>query len=142
MHEAVIEKLRKENLCHKNDLTGCEVWTGEFNRSHEPVATFGTTKVNAREYLYQAASGELVLRGEEVHTLCENDACILPAHLEKNAKQIKTKEPLNEDDVLRVHDLYFQQGQRIDAIVEGTGFSKPYVTKLVAEARSRRSVTQ
>lgn len=138
MHEAVIEKLRGEQLCHKNDLTGCEIWTGDFNRAHEPVMA----KVNAREYMYQAASGEVVTRGESVKMLCENDACILPAHMRKEEKKRKEKEPINEEDVRKVNEQYFGRGLRVDAIAEAEGWTKPYVTRLVAEARSRRGASQ
>jgi len=140
--DAVIERLRGEQLCHRNDLTGCEVWTGEFDRSHKPTAFFGTGKVDVHEYMYQAASGEVVTRNHEVKLRCENDACILPTHMELLAKQRKVKEPLPEEDVAIVQEKYFEKGFRIDVIAEDHQWSKPYVTKLVAEARSRRAVTQ
>lgn len=136
--DVVIEKLRSEGLCHRNELTGCEIWTGEFNRAHEPK--FGN--VETRDYMYQAASGEVVMRGERIRTTCENAACILPAHLEKVVAQRKQKEPLPEEDVEIVENLYFQQGKRIDAIAELHDWTRPYVTRLVAEARSRREITK
>lgn len=139
--DAVIERLRGEQLCHRNDLTGCEVWTGEFDRSHKPTAIFGTVKVDVQEYTYQAASGQVVTRGNVVQLRCENNACILPAHMELIAKERKAKEPLSEEDIAIVQDKYFERGFRIDVIAEDHQWSKPYVTKLVAEARSRRSVT-
>lgn len=138
--DAVIERLRGEQLCHKNDLTGCEVWTGDFDRAHKPTATFGIGKVDVQEYLYQAASGMVVTRGSEIKLRCENDACILPTHMELVAKLRKAKEPLPEADVAIVQDKYFERGFRIDVIAEDHQWSRPYVTKLVAEARSRRGV--
>lgn len=139
--DAVIERLRGEQLCHRNDLTGCEVWTGDFDRGHRPTAIFGTVKVDVQEYTYQAASGEVVTRNHYIKLRCENSACILPAHMELFTKLGKTKEPLPEEDVAIVQDKYFERGFRIDVIAEDHQWSKPYVTKLVAEARSRRSVT-
>lgn len=136
--DAVIDKLRNEGLCHRNELTGCEIWTGEFNRAHEPK--FGN--VETRDYMYQAASGEVVMRGEQIRTLCENAACILPAHLEKVVVQRKQKEPLPEEDIQLVEEQYFQRGMRIDAIANGWNLPKPYVTRLVAEARSRREIAK
>lgn len=136
--DVVIEKLRSEGLCHRNELTGCEIWTGEFNRAHEP--RFGN--VETRDYMYQAASGEVVMRGEHVKTICENAACILPAHLEKVVVQRKQKEPLPEDEVILAGDMYFKEGKRIEAIAEAMEAPKPYVTRLVAEARSRREIAK
>lgn len=136
--DAVIDKLRSEGLCHKNELTGCEIWTGEFNRAHEPK--FGN--VEARDYMYQAASGEVVMRGEHVKTTCENAACILPAHLVKEEKQRKVREQIPEEYIKIVEDLYFQQGKRIDAIAEERDWPRSYVTRLVAEARSRREIAK
>lgn len=140
--DAVIDRLRGEQLCHRNDLTGCEVWTGDFDRAHKPTASFGVGKVNVQEYMYQAASGEVVTRTHEVKLRCENDACILPAHMELLAKERKAKEPLPDAHVNLVNEQYFGRGLRIDAISEAEGWSKAYTTKLVAEARSRRSVAQ
>lgn len=144
--DAVIERLRGEQLCHRNDLTGCEVWTGDFDRAHKPTATFGTAgKVDVQEYLYQAASGQVVTRGNVVQLRCENSACILPAHMELIAKERKAKAELPILDVEIVSELYFDKGMRIEAILETkeaheASWTKSYVTKLVAEARSRRSV--
>lgn len=134
MLDSVIEKLRKEQLCHRNEVTGCEIWTGDFNRAGRPV--MGATKV--REYIFTAASGEMLTRSDDVKMLCENDACILAAHMERDTSKRKAREPLPEDDIRDVEQEYFVQGSRIDVIAEAHGWSKPYVTRLVAEARSRR----
>lgn len=138
MHEAVLERLRKEGLSHRNDVTGCEIWSGDFNRQRQPQFN----GLNARDYMYQAASGEVVTRGEHVNMTCENDACISPAHMRKEAQVRRAKEPLSEEDIAIVEDKYFQRGFRIDVISEDHGWSKPYTTKLVAEARSRRGDTR
>lgn len=138
MHEAVIEKLRKESLCHRNEITGCEIWTGDFNRAGRPV--MGPQKV--REYIFTAASGEMLTRSDDVRMKCENDACILAAHMEKDTTKRKTKEPLPEEDIAIVQDKYFERGFRIDVIAEDHQWTKPYVTRLVAEARSRRGTSQ
>lgn len=133
--DPVIEKLRSEGLCHKNELTGCEVWTGAINRKGQPV--YGT--LQARDYMYQAASGEVVRRGEEVQTVCENDRCILPAHFRKVSSPPKPQTDVPDDHITAMNNEYFNKGRRLDTIAETAGWSQAYAKRVLSLTKKWRA---
>jgi hypothetical protein len=122
---------------HRNQLTNCIIWAGDFDRNQQPIANFLGIKTRVRDLVIKAMGGKLE-RGMTILPACENIACVNHEHFQVEiAEQPAKPEVSYTEEELKTVAQLTQQGFRQEVIAERLGTTRPRVAKMVRVLKDR-----
>lgn len=69
---------------HIKRSDGCHAWAGFTDKKGSPVISYGGYRFSAQEWIYEYVN-DVHLRGASVGTVCGEEGCVNPEHLENRS---------------------------------------------------------
>src|SRR5262245_52011929 len=117
---------------HVNEVTGCIIWDGIFQKGHPVVE--GAVKINVRKFVYESVNGQQPYR-TKFGPACENPWCVKLEHITAIPPEVKAPDyPMER--VAEAYRLYHEEGMRQEVVAQKLGVDPPTISKYIRVAKA------